>query len=690
MPDSPITGESVLIRAFAALDRKVYGRWQRLAYPIELKHDPHTLELASKIGEGVFDDKQGQSVDGDRMMLNWMALSEQTRDSGWHFLLLYLLDRRPALALSFVQVLAHEPVTTPLRSEMLADALEHIARSSIHRKRMGRRDVNRSVLVPTFSQVFREHLAKFPKICSQDLLWNIGRLSSQDDLRHVFDLLVEHKAYIGYDTLLHFANIFADFGDHKYALRCMSRIVHSISSSAAAQDVIKRERFLWSCALILRRSTSKGQNYHATTEIVADFLKLGVKLDILLYNVIMHNAMEASDHATAFRVYNVLEDNGLSPNKHTYSILLHGCTVSNDPGRFQDFAEHCKRKAVELKNPWLAAEYLYYVYVQHHEDDPAHLSERLRYSYSQFFSIDSVAPFYPSLSRSSLDQRSSLTDQQGDDAGQMEPPPLAIYLVLQAEIRRSLAISNTHVWDLYLQFRHLVTGSSYPALKKLAEAPIIWNAFLLAFCKNKQFANASYLIKGMTDSPNSSVPQPNVYSWNIFMQAFFKNEQIRAAERIYEIMRARGIESDQFTYGVMLRGYARAQHSEKVGEVMGNMENEQQLDPSVLQALTRVHDRKRLMFALEQSRLAKEKEEEKKADAIEADERKRWAFPRLKSKLSSHRLSAPEVKQLSDESESQHIAPLEAPTEKLETSLEPEGTPTVTLAQPEPNGQLRH
>ena len=57
-------------------------------------------------------------------------------------------------------------------------------------------------------------------------------------------------------------------------------------------------------SLTLHRSMLNREGYHETTRIVGAFVDLGVKLDILLYNIVMHNAMEASDYSTAFKVFN--------------------------------------------------------------------------------------------------------------------------------------------------------------------------------------------------------------------------------------------------------------------------------------------------------------------------------------------------------------------------------------------------
>lgn len=650
-PKRKHVGTTVLIKGLAALDRKAYPARRRTSHLIKIKHDLRVRGLARGICEGVCDDS------GLRMSLNWMNLDENARSMFWQPILLYLLDKVPLHALHFIQVLAQEPYVQDLRPELLADGLEHIARLCAIRGRMRVDIPNWSVFIPTFCYVFREHLAQHRAICSQSLLWDIATKASLYDLRYVFDLLDEKKAYMGYDTLLHYANSFGKYGDHDYALRCLKRVLRQASSDVTKTDLVARHRFQWSCALILRKSMSNGANYHSTNDIIAQLLGLGVKLDILLYNVIIHNAMEAGDYATAFRVYNLLESNEVQPDKYTYGILLHGCTTANDPAMFAEFADFCFEKAKKLRDPWLATEYLYYLYVRHHDESPQRLSAVLSRAYLELFSVNSLQPLLTIFGQTAV-----FSSQEQDDFIRLQPPLVAIYIMLQTEIRKALSVSDTQVWNLYLYFKQVVEAGNHPALKDLAKDPVIWNAFLLAFCRKQQFANASQLIKTMTNGESPIIPKPNVYSWNIFMQAFFKNDQVRAAERIYEIMRSRGVKPDQYTYGVLLRGYAKAKLAEKIGEIMGLVDNDDQLDPQVLRALTKVHDRKRLMIELERSRLAKEEEQRRKSAEEEEENKKRWLQPQFKSAFSKRQLRLFDTRLLAEESphtsflqEEQHI-----------------------------------
>ncbi|KAF2692190.1 hypothetical protein K458DRAFT_411843 [Lentithecium fluviatile CBS 122367] len=607
------------VEAFAHLDRRIYSGVKRIAGPAKIRHDPRWGPWAAAFFKTTSDHYEEQ------LWKRWLALDEETRDS-WPYLLIFILHRAPGDALFLLRLLNREGSVKIRDPAVVADALEHLAKLLAGKLYVGnswkmkhRISWTRAVFVPAFYQIFRDQLSAHRGVCSQDLLLNIANLASIEDLKRVFDLLVDAKANMLYITLLHYANVFAKAGEHEYALLCLKRIVAMPADTAQRRALVNRTNFRWTCALIIRKSMASGENYHKTTDIVAALLEFGVQLDTLLYNTIVSNAMEAGDYTTAFRVYNNLSENGLKPDAHTFSILLHGCTRNDDPAKFDHFAQYCAQVAKELRSPWLATEYLYYLYVRHARQDSYSSVDIARVSaaYLQFFTTTPLEPLCGHI-RSEQALAKQAVSKQGFTP--MEPPPAAVYLMLQAEIRKATDTSNNDAWNFYLLFRQLVQANYHPSLDELARSPVIWNAFLLSFCRTQQFHNASQLIKYMTEHS----PQPNVYSWNIFMQGFFKTTQVQAAERVYEIMRSRGIEPDQFSYGTLLRGYLRANHIEKIGAVMEHVDNEEQMEPELLGALARVHDRKSLMLAMEEGRKRKEQKEEEEAKTAATTEHERW------------------------------------------------------------------
>jgi pentatricopeptide repeat protein len=549
-----------------------------------------------------------------------MELDTRTRKAYAYRLLVYLLDRKPDRALRFVQVLANDPLLRRHENGAIADALGHLSKVhaagvyGLERKWGADPALHKRLFVPAFVHVFETALSKQPKACSQDLLYNLVQLAETEDLKKVFDCLIKHRTYLGFDTVLHYASTFGEAGQVEYALRCLDEL--KARHSKAWDSVVERTRLRRTCATILRKSMSQSENFHSTPLVVAALVRLGIKMDVLLYNIVMHNAMEAGDYATAFKVYNALESNGLKADKHTFSILLHGCTLQSNPGMFQSFAQYCAEVAKKTKDAWLATDHLYYLYVRHQTDtEPEHASALLWQAYTSFFST--------TLLRLLIDFNIPPTP----DSTNLPPPPVALYIMLQTEIRTASSISNQRVLNLYQRFLSLASSSSIGPFRALIQDPTIWNAFLLAFCHAQQFSSAANLIRDMSSS--SVFANPNIYTWNIFMQAFFKTGQVAAAERVFEILRSRNVEPDQFTYGVLLRGYAKGQMVERVGETMQRIESEEELDPDLMRALATVVDRRRLMLTLEQSRILKETQAQEGAENRAEEERVRWQPPRF-------------------------------------------------------------
>jgi pentatricopeptide repeat protein len=604
---------TVITKAFSALDARVYHLARGIRHRIELLHDPQIEILAGQLCDTV------EASGTETMLTNWISLPEDVRSETWHLILLYLLDHRPDQALLFLRVLSQPPYIHTLDPRVLADALEHISGLCVRNPHAENYLTRVSDIIPVFTLVYNNHLFRYRGICSEDLLRHLSFLATHKDLIHLLDIVSKRKLG-SYNTLLHYANLFAKFGDHENALRCLERILERASSGEDLEQLVSRKNFRWTCALILRQSVCSGQNYHLTTQIVARFLKLGLKLDILMYNVVMHNALEAGDLTTAFRIYHLLENEGMEPDSHSYSILLQGCAVCDRPADYEDFAEHCAKKATELQSGWLASGYLHFLYRLHEKDNLEDLSSILHSAYSRFFSLDSLQLLVPPLSRGEV-----LFEKSSNAAtSKMEPTTLALYIMLQLELRKALSVGTEQVQKLYSTFRRLADEGQHPILLELAKLPVVWNAFLLAFCRRKQYATASELVKTMSESDPKRTPRPDVYTWNIFMHAFIKQQQPRAAERIYEIMRSHGVQPDECTYATLLKGHVNTQDVGKIAHIVGQMDEEQQIDPRVLRALTRVRDQKSLMHELENVKLEKEREEKSLREEEAQKEQRRW------------------------------------------------------------------
>lgn len=617
-------GEHWLLRTFAALDRSTYAKVNALTHAVTLRHDSRCHEHARTLLEEV------DALGPDRMWKNWQDLAEH-KDM-YESLLVYMLNKHIGYAQDFITVLASDHTLPDSKVVILADAIAHLAKVHIKGEYLPGQgwEAAPAANIRKFISVFLLFTQNVDTaVYSQDLLHSLVLLADTADLKRIYDELEESETRPSIGTILHYANAFGKAGEFRYALQCLERRLATCSKTVR-QRAVDSERFRWTCAAILRGSMRDANDYHETPNIVAAFVGFGVKMDILLYDVVMHNAMDAGDFTTAFKVYNSLETNGLVADRYTFSILLNGCTKQNDPAMFKAFADWCIKNAKKLKDPWLATDCLYYTYIC--EQNKAVTERDMGLIWRNYLYLFDLEPLRSFLTTGSRSMRDAVNQHFVDtNARVVAPTPMALYLMLQTEIQSTEAVGTLHVERLYKTFKRALSKEPHAILVKLSLEPVIWNAFLHAFCAKTQYASASQVMKDMAAHGVS----PNIYSWNIFMQAFFKTGQVAAAERVYSLIRARGIDPDSYTYGVMARGYAKAQLVDRIGETMQHIGDEEQLDPDLLRALSQVRARQDLTVALETSRIEKENREAAEQERKASEEEKRFEMPRFASLLSS-------------------------------------------------------
>ena len=612
--------EHWLLRSVAALERTTYARVNALTERVTLLHDTRCPRYVQSLLQDI--DRDGT----DRIWSNWQTFGE--KKDFYESLLIYMLEHKPGYAQDFITVLAVDETLPDSKFVILADALAHLAKLHVKGEYPAGQgwaptpEANAPKFISTFILCTR---FVDPSVYSQDLLHSLVLLADTDDLKKLYSALVMSMTRFSVGTMLHFASAFGEAGQFRHALDCMQRRLASFDETTR-ELVVNSERVRWTCATILRGSMRDADNYHETPSIVAAFVECGIKMDLLLYDVVMSNAMEAGDYSTAFKVYNTLGDSGLVPDKFTFSILLHGCTTQADPAMFKDFAELCVKKAKELQDPFLATDCLYYAYIcEQNKPVEARDATRIWRTYLDLFDMTPIEPFARFGSRSmkdAIDENASAPEKQT-----LAHTPMALYLMLQTEIQTIQSLGIPYLERLYKTFKRSISLKPHPTLASLAQSPLIWNTFLHAFCAKTQYSSASAVIKDMT----AHATPPNIYTWNIFLQSFFKTNQLAAADRILSLMTARGINPDAYTYGVMVRGYAKAQLVDRIAETMPLVPEDQQLDPDLLRALSLVQQRADLTAKLEDGRAAKQRRDAEEAERKAKVEEERFKMPRFAS-----------------------------------------------------------
>lgn len=100
------------------------------------------------------------------------------------------------------------------------------------------------------------------------------------------------------------------------------------------------------------------------------------------------------------------------------------------------------------------------------------------------------------------------------------------------------------------------------------------------------------------DAPQPTIlvpPKPDLYTWSILLKIFMAQEQPRAAEKVLEMMRDRGIEPNIVTWGTLAQGYASLQDTNGVVDALARMEAAGiKPDACAMNALNRIIDRTKL------------------------------------------------------------------------------------------------
>lgn len=212
------------LATFAALDRNVYASIQKFTNRIHIVHHSFCQRWSEQIFHKV-------STGGSRQILsNWMALDAETRKALFTPMLIYLLDKKPGRAIGFVQTIANDPQLHGTTTILIADALGHLSKvhkNGIYTAKQGW-PANTTKIAQDFGanfvHIYRRSLVGHKRICPQDLLYNMATLAKVEDLRKVLDCLIDGKAFMNFDTLLHYASTFAQAGDTEYAFRCLQEL----------------------------------------------------------------------------------------------------------------------------------------------------------------------------------------------------------------------------------------------------------------------------------------------------------------------------------------------------------------------------------------------------------------------------------------------------------------------------------
>ena len=413
-------------------------------------------------------------------------------------------------------------------------------------------------------------------------------LQHSGDLRALsfFWLLSLNKAVLHADTMVRFLCRFIDMGRFKLAMRLLGTIVNT------GYD-LSYDQVQMACVKFLRAPFDRQQEYSVRSQILTQILEMGIRPKLPMFNTILLNAGEGGDFASAWEMYCLAREHNLEPDQNTYKVLVKGAELSGEVSNIDLVLHEVQTTGVPLGDLRLVSVALKAISRKSPGDEFGAMLD----FYKQHCDIRP------------LQDLSILGDQIEELPGANSDRVWPDHVVLTQMILAYLKLRRGSLWiekTYKLYYKHV--KENHPLIAPLAQEDAVPNAFILAFGqKSSTLQHCITVVKHMLEL--SSQPDatchtvaysaPTVQTWSILAGAYFHNRQRRAAEKVLDMMRERGIQYDEVTWNILISQYARLQDADEVVKAVKGMEAAGfEADAHTIKGLGKMWSHDRLMEAL--------------------------------------------------------------------------------------------
>lgn len=523
----------------------------------------------------------------------WEALDKSAKAPHWKRLSLWLLQNSPHLALEFLLVTC-QSVDKPL-FVMVSDCFLFLDKYHAGEFQPWEKGGHTYVsLLLTCLDPSNWPVAHLGQKGVRLYLKNAG----PEELYHAWTIVDERRNHIVSETWLCFMRRFTEFGDIHKSLEALELVRRREQDNFLmdSQGVMRH-----CCKLLLLDSvqdTPNGRNFY----ILPKLLKMGVRPDRDMMNIVLSNAFKTGDPQVGFDMFRFMRRQSLEPDSFTYLTLLNDAVTRGDRERVQSLIQDIRARGLE-KNDWIASKIFHAHFTfnaKHHDpnDDPNGVFYSLLDMYNQLYDI---AP----LKELSIIPPEYTPPPGGDN---LQPSLIALYLMIATYLRCQKRISHAH--RVYTKFKALVS-QDHPVIAPLASTDHTYNEFLVAFRDDPRgLRPAVRLVEDMLHASNQDRElddrvtvhgKPSVRTWTILMSAFTFNKQPLAAEKVREMMAKHGVEYNQVTWNTVINTYANAQNIAEVAKSIKAMEAQgYSMDSYTMKCLRYLQDPERLWIAVEE------------------------------------------------------------------------------------------
>jgi len=419
-------------------------------------------------------------------------------------------------------------------------------------------------------------------------------------IRKVYETLRARDHPLSEDTLMHFASLFMKFKATNLAVE----ILHTLQRTGID---FSSEKMSALCSTVLEWKLRSSKELYSDNELFKFMLQSGLQPNIIHYTILIQNSLLRGDHETAWQIHNMLIENGIPTDDTLYSILLNDAKKRLDLATIRRVMDIVEKQ--NLFSPYIVTDILHTTYLLDQQQKHSSTTEQRDNSFEKmlpvfcdYFFVDTLATFIPEYyerypaSPDSAKRRFGTAPQE-----KTEPSSPTLVVMMTAFLQSIRSYHDIH--RLYQNLRHAADAGNPLAIKVLSTTHI-YNVVLMALGR---FRKAVSLCPLVVENMLKSAILPTVYTWSILLNIFMLHQQPLAAEKVLDLMVARGIQPNVVTWNTLIGGYARLQDESKTADALARLEDSgAEADEVTMKVLGRISNR-RALIALMMKREEREK-----------------------------------------------------------------------------------
>ncbi|KAK5628609.1 hypothetical protein RRF57_004324 [Xylaria bambusicola] len=548
--------------------------------------------------ENTKSDSQVETVsrtgDSAAVMTAWRRLEGDRRERHWPQIVLAVAHSDPYLLATLVES-TFDPSWCP--SYIVEDVLYLLERQ---RKRTPPRSRDYSVVQQEIKAVATFVLNKCPPrylALEQTVLHSVLSTMSISELTQFFELLktIEHPLHA--NTLLHLASRFAKSFDTKLnaldILDVLTEIPGFDLNSPAAASV---------CTSLLTLNENEPlPDEKAAPDLLFEFvIKKGLRPNLLGFSALMRNFCLRGHLDTAWKIFDLMLQHGLEPDRHVYSILLNGSKQSLDSACFESIFN-----IITARNDWspiLLNDFLGLLFRENESQTEQRRRQRksndawrpMLQLYAKFFDLDPLQKFtlfpldnmiglrsvQPKYATTSVRLAESLMPLP--DSRLLQPDSTTLSLMIGAHIR-SLNTSK-YVIRYYNTFVNMVKRKDPSALALLANhGTLMFDIFLRALLQFKETIRfAINEVQKSIKAANSEKQRygvnlhhhpPSLHTWTILLNGLKNHKDTHGAVAVIDMMaNVGGVKPNLSTWNALIQALAKIGNTGGVVKAIWSLE----------------------------------------------------------------------------------------------------------------------